>query len=388
MPYDAIVVGAGPAGAVAATVLARAGARVRLLDRACFPRHKLCGDTLNPAALADLKRLRLDADVCGAGLRLDGMKVTGEGGVSVDGRYPDGLSGRALPRLAIDQSFVAQAVAAGVDFTDNVRVQRAHVEYRGGRPVVIGIEIGSNGHRSRVTAPVTLAADGRHSTLAFALGLAAHPRQPRRWAIGAYASGVTGMSALGEMHIRRGRYIGLAPMPDGRTNVCLVKPFWSVARSMGDPAALLAQELRRDRWLADRVCGVRFDGPPTVLGPLAVNVAGPRQVPHGLLLAGDAAGFVDPMTGDGLRFAIRGGELAAIAALQVLAHGWDGVRDGLDRAHRLEFASKQRFNRVLRSLVASPMGVAAASLGARIAPGVIRMLMARASDCQLAAAQA
>ena len=74
---DVLIVGAGPAGSVAATVLARAGARVRLVDRASFPRDKLCGDTLNAGTLAILSRLRLAAAVERLGLRLDGMMVTG-----------------------------------------------------------------------------------------------------------------------------------------------------------------------------------------------------------------------------------------------------------------------------------------------------------------------
>ena len=101
----------------------------------------------------------------------------------------------------------------------------------------------------------------------------------------------------------------------------------------------------------------------------------------GLLLAGDAAGFIDPMTGDGLRFAVRGGELAAEAALDALAHGWNGVHDRLAKARRHEFAAKWRFNRALRSLVASPRGVDVANLGARVVPGLVRRIIATAGDC-------
>ena len=74
--HDVVIAGAGPAGAIAATVLARAGVRVLVLDRARFPRDKLCGDTLNPGALAILARLGLST-VAAGGLPLDGMIVTG-----------------------------------------------------------------------------------------------------------------------------------------------------------------------------------------------------------------------------------------------------------------------------------------------------------------------
>jgi flavin-dependent dehydrogenase len=104
-------------------------------------------------------------------------------------------------------------------------------------------------------------------------------------------------------------------------------------------------------------------------------------VPDGVLLAGDAGGFVDPMTGDGLRFAVSGGELAAAAALRALHHGWTGVQASLAGERRRAFQAKWRFNRALRSLVGSPVAVHAATLGARFAPGVVRAIVARAGDC-------
>ena len=119
-----------------------------------------------------------------------------------------------------------------------------------------------------------------------------------------------------------------------------------------------------------------------MLGPLAMDVR--ASAIDGLLFAGDAAGFIDPMTGDGLRFAIRGGALAAQAALQALEHGWRGVHHGLASARRREFAGKQRFNRLLRALVASPVAVDAAGIGARVAPAILRAVIARAGDCDLA----
>jgi flavin-dependent dehydrogenase len=104
----------------------------------------------------------------------------------------------------------------------------------------------------------------------------------------------------------------------------------------------------------------------------------------GLLLAGDAAGFIDPMTGDGLSFALRGGELAAAAALRALERGWAGVHAQLVEDRRRAFAGKWRFNRALRSLVASPSAVRTAAAAARIAPGAVRAVIARAGDCDLA----
>jgi flavin-dependent dehydrogenase len=183
---DVIVVGAGPAGAVAATVLARAGARVRLLDRATFPRDKLCGDTVNPGTLAELRRLDLASAVEAGGLRIDGMRVTGPGGVTIDGRYPEGLYGRALLRRDLDWALLEMAVDAGAQFEPAVPVRQALVEQSGAARRIAGVTVGVSAGERALRAPVTIAADGRRSTLAFSLGLARHPPAPRRWAIGAY----------------------------------------------------------------------------------------------------------------------------------------------------------------------------------------------------------
>jgi flavin-dependent dehydrogenase len=382
---DVIIVGAGPAGAVAAIVLARAGARVRLLDRAAFPRDKLCGDTVNPGTLALLRRLGLAAAIEERGLRVRGMRLTGEHGVVVEGPYPRDLIGRALVRRDVDWALLSSAIAAGAMFEPDMPVRRAIVDETAGRRFVAGVVVGGQGatHTAEreLRARATIAADGRHSTLAFGLGLARHPHTPRRWAIGAYVeNAVAQASVFGEMHVRHGRYIGVAPVPGGLTNVCLVKPSRPGDPSLRDPASLLRRELARDPWLRDRFADARLVQPPVLLGPLAVDVQ--RAELNGLLLAGDASGFIDPITGDGLRFAVRGGELAALAALEALEHGWTGVHARLASRRRREFGAKWRFNRAVRTLVASPRAVDAAALSASIAPGLLRAMIAYAGDCK------
>jgi len=385
---DVVVVGAGPAGAAAALVLARAGARVRVVDRSAFPRDKLCGDTINPGTIAELERLGVAAAVHASGLPVDGMTVTGESGrgvVVINGRYPKGLCGRALVRRELDAILLDRAVAAGASFEPRVAVRSPIVGERDGRTAVLGVETGESRAPVRLPAPITIAADGRRSTVGFGLGVACHPRRPRRWAIGAYFEGVaasTSGDTFGEMHIRRERYIGVAPVPGGLTNVCLVRPADAGDGALRDPGALLLATVTGDAALADRFASARMVTPPVVLGPLAIDARAADL--DGLIFAGDAAGFIDPMTCDGLRFAIRGGVLAAHAALQALEHGWRGVHHGLASARRREFGGKQRFNRALRALVASPSAIGAAAVGARIAPAILRAVIARAGDCDLA----
>jgi len=380
--YDVVIAGAGPAGSVAATVLARAGARVALIDRVRFPRHKLCGDTLNPGVLAILKRLKLASIVDACGVPIAGMVLTGENGASVEGRYPDGLIGRAVRRSDLDWALVRDAVRAGAHFMDDTMVLAPIVEGGGRDAPVGGLWVRSHGVKRAIRGSATIAADGRRSRIAFELGLTRHPARPRRWAVGVYAERVDGTSPLGEMHIRRGCYIGVAPLPNGLTNVCVVKPSWAGDVDLGDPLGAVKAVLARDLVLGDRFSRARFVAAPSVIGPLAVDATN-TPIPDGLLLAGDAAGFVDPMTGDGLRFAVRGGELAAESALRALAHGWTGVHDRLAAFRREEFQSKYRFNRALRWVVGSSGTVRLATAGASLLRPILRALISRAGDCDL-----
>jgi flavin-dependent dehydrogenase len=371
--YDVLIAGAGPAGAVAATVLARAGVRVLVFDRARFPRDKLCGDTINPGALGVLARLGLEATSPGA-LRIDGMIVTGAGGVRVEGKY-GGICGRALMRRDFDAALVAAATAAGARVDEQVLVEGPLIDTSGPAPKVTGLLIKpKDGPSRRVAAPIVIAADGRYSRVGRALGLSRAARGPRRWAIGAYFQDVAGTTSFGEMHVREGHYLGVAPLPAAVTNACIVTPQPS-GRSMMD---LLWRAVRSDEQLSDRFATARMIGEPICLGPLAVDceVAGM----NGLLLAGDAGGFVDPMTGDGLRFALRGGELAGLEALEALDHGGECAHVRLLAARRREFARKWRFNRSLRTMVGFPSAVRAAGYGAAVAPVLLQLMIRYAGD--------
>lgn len=384
---DVLIVGAGPAGSSAALTLARAGVRVCLIDRQRFPRHKLCGDTLNPGCLALLEGMGMLDAIRPRALRMSGMVVTGPAGAAVAADYPAGLYGLALTRHDLDAVLVDAAVAAGACFRPSVTVTAPVVE--GGR--VVGVAARCGRTSATLRARLVVAADGRASRLGSALALSRFAAAPRRWACGAYYEGVDGITTRGEMHIRRDGYIGIAPLPGGVVNVCVVRDAKAMARgtmpqsapvrSAGWHASVLEETVAADPVLRDRFARARRVSPVSVLGPLATVATASGRA--GMLLAGDAAGFIDPMTGDGMRFALRGGQLAGEAAFRELqsgrpAHGW------LDAIRAREFGGKWRVNRLLRTLVGSPRALDAAAFVARRWTAPVEYLIGVAGDVALA----
>lgn len=370
---DVVVSGGGPAGACAALMLARGGARVVLIDRDEFPRHKLCGDTLNPGAVALLREAGLAGPVESQGLPLEGMVVTAASGISIRGTYGPETRGRAWQRRHLDAHLVEAAAAAGVDVRTGTAARAPAVDDRGR---VCGVRTRRlDGRTGEIRARWTIAAEGRRSPLAVAMGLIRHPARPRRWAVGTYAAGVDALSSFGEMHVRNGHYIGVAPAGDGLANLCLVT---GERQGMADPARRLWDAIHADPLLRDRCRRATQVAPVVSLGPLAVDARAVGM--PGLLVAGDAAGFVDPMTGDGLHLALRGGSLAARVLLDFETRGDGRIIEELTRARRTAFGAKLRFNRVLRGLVGWPMGIRLGALGASLAPAVLRHVIAVAGD--------
>jgi flavin-dependent dehydrogenase len=253
---------------------------------------------------------------------------------------------------------------------------RVHGVVTDARGQVSGVTVGSGGGPRQMGARFVLAADGRSSRLARGLGLARYAPAPRRWAVGGYFTGVTGLAPRGEMHVRPGRYIGVAPLPGGLTNVCVVTANRSALR---DPGSLMASAVATEPELAGRFATARIETRPVCLGPLAVECRVPGR--PGLLLAGDAAGFIDPMTGDGLRLAIRGAELAAAECLYSFDRGeLSGAHLRLGARRRQEFGAKLRFNRLLRALSGSAPALHGAACVTRLSSWPVRHVIRYVGD--------
>jgi flavin-dependent dehydrogenase len=306
------------------------------------------------------------------------MVVSG-GGVAVQARYAADRRGLAVTRRRLDAWLLERAIAAGAHFEPGLIVRRPLFDESATEPVVRGLVLarrGASGTTIRMPGTITIAADGRASALARAAGLSVPPRRPRRWAFGAYASGIDGVTDLGEMHVSPGRYIGIARVGDDLSNVCVVT---GPRPEGGTPGEIMRRAIAANPAIRARFERAEFQPPVRVLGPLAMDT---RAVGvDGMLLAGDAAGFVDPMTGDGMHLAIQGAVLAAQEALGVLESGdYAGAIARLALARRSQLGPKQRFGRGVRRLVESRAAVAAAAMSARVAPGLVRWAIRYAGD--------
>ncbi len=374
---DVVIAGAGPAGAFAAWLLARRGARVTVVERCRFPRPKLCGDTINPGALALLGHFLPVDELMALGWPLDGMVLTGPGNARIHGHYGNGLRGLGVTREKLDAWLMERAVAAGARFRDETTVVGPLI---GAGDAVTGVMVRTRAGIESLPARMTLAADGRQSRLARHVGGARLASRPRRWAIGQYFEDVDGLTGAGEMHVREGGYIGVAPTGDGLANVCLVAPPETDRADWAAPARMLTTRLSNDPWLASRFARARAVGRPHVLGPLAIETSHPGG--PGLLLAGDAAGFIDPMTGDGVHLALQGAEEAGRVVAAVL----DGELTSAEahhvyaRALHRRVTRKRQFDWMLREFVSSPGAIRTAAAAARIWPAPLQVLIRYAGD--------
>ena len=354
--WDVVVVGAGPAGATTALLLARAGASVLLVDRARFPRHKACSEYLSPATTDILERLGggiLDAVEGAAHAKLYGMKVVAPNGVAMCGRFRGGPRpySFALPRTTFDTILVAAAARAGAHVYEATTVEDLVWE----KGAVAGVVARScNGQRVTCNARIVVGADGLRSVVARRLGLI-RSSPPRRVAFTAHVADVAGLDGVGELHVSKRGYVGLGPVGDGVTTVALVVPLAAVRKSRAEGRDFRRDffaELERFPGLAGRFDPRRLVRDVLATGPFAQWSRTAVAPGGGALLVGDAADFFDPFTGQGIYSALRGAELAAACLIPALACGVSTPIPAAElrpyvRVRRQEFAGKWLLERLI-----------------------------------------
>lgn len=354
--FDVVVVGAGPAGSAAAAFLADHGFSVVLLERSRFPRPKPCAEYISPEALRILDRLGVLRTIEAAGpVRLAGMRIVSPGGIAFEGHFRGahgyrGFSdfGLALRREVFDHALALTAVRHGARLLEGVRAERL-LEDEGN---LIRVSARTEHGTTSFAARLVVAADGLNSRIARAYELTRRGSR-RRIALVAHLSGVAKMEDVGEMHVGRGGYIGLAPVGKDLTNVAVV-----VDLAHGRPAA------QRETWfwnfiarfpsVRDRLRGAHLESPIRAIGPFARWTS--RATADRLLLVGDAADFYDPFTGEGIFAALRGAELAASVAIPALERDMLDARTlaPYDRARRRTFGGKWIMERAISAVITVP----------------------------------
>ncbi|NML52519.1 geranylgeranyl reductase family protein [Streptomyces sp. R302] len=314
---DVVVVGAGPAGCAAATSLARRGRTVLLLDRSPIPREKACGDGLTRASLAQLDLLGCRPELAPF-QSVRGTRLSFASGAEFTRATPGGR-GRVVPRAVLDALLADRARSAGVTVAPSCRATGLLRE--AGRTV--GVRYVDGADDRQVTSRFVVAADGATSALARAGGLA-RPTDRTGFAVRAYVGGLRGLTD--EFRV-------LVPLVDPATGRTLPGYGWvfPVSADVANVGVGCLRIRPQDAGVnlrtvfRDFLGTLESDGSPRpgpLRGaPLPCDFDPERCSAGALVLVGDAARLVDPLSGEGIDTALESGALAADMIERALAAG-------------------------------------------------------------------
>jgi geranylgeranyl reductase family protein len=352
--FDVAIVGAGPAGSSTAIFLARRGYSVALIDKARFPREKLCGDFLNPANWPMLYEL----DLTRAIFSYDHEKVTkfritsysgAEAEVPLSSRNGEALFGAGLCRSLLDHTLLQKAVSEHVVVRQEARVTGLRRDTEGWF-----LEFDDANGVGRLHSKIVIGADGRNSWVAHRLGMAdGGSMQARSVAFQLRLKWPGGLAGKVEIHLFPGGYVGLVGVGGDSVNLCLavdkdrLRHHRSFERLMESCVALnphCKEILRRSQCI-----GAMRSTYPVYFSPR-------RSYGERVLLVGDAARVTEPVTGEGIYFALKSGALAAEAVDQAFRESdFSPERLGFYQLNcRLAFRRRWRLNALFRWLIYRP----------------------------------
>jgi len=393
---DVVVVGAGPGGSATAYWAAAAGLDVLLLDKASFPRDKVCGDGLTPRAVAELARMGVAIREEDGWIRNRGLRVHG-GGHTIELPWPELSSypsyGLAMRRSGLDQLLVEHARAAGAKVLERTAVTGPLLDERTGR--VVGVRAkGEDGNELVLRAPVVVASDGVSSRLATALGRSPRPDRPMGVAVRTYYRSplhddpwMTSYLELwdgepGASNLMPG-YGWIFALGDGTVNVGLGSVSSTNAATKIDYRDLFGT------WMANTPPEWGFtkenqDGPVRGAAlPMGFN-RGPLYG-NGVMLVGDAAGMVSPFNGEGIAYALAAGRVAAEAAAQGLARGSAAGRErafaGYQTRMKDDLGGYYTLGRIFVKLIEHPQVMRACTRYGLPRPLVMRFTHKLLADC-------
>jgi flavin-dependent dehydrogenase len=245
---------------------------------------------------------------------------------------------------------------------------------------VVGVAaVDAAGRALSLRARLVVGADGRGSVVAHQLGCR-RPHRLRRMALVTYVRGLADCGDVGEIFVDPPDYAILNPLGPDRVNLSLVVPLEHAAPWSDRLDTFFAARIRQLRHLARRLAGAAWSAPVQAMGPLAYTMTPPQQ--GGVLLVGDAAGFYDPFTGEGIFSALRGGELVAETAIRAFRLGdwsWAALA-GYERARRVAFGGKERFTRALQFVVGRRRLANLLAHRLTTRPALVDLLLAVAGD--------